>query len=68
MRYFHVFTSALCFFQVFMNGRIIGWWIVTTGMITAVPLLFEVSGLAWRLLCYGGESCVLYAINCILVI
>eukprot|EP00428_Durinskia_dybowskii_P067255 CAMPEP_0170388714 /NCGR_PEP_ID=MMETSP0117_2-20130122/18237_1 /TAXON_ID=400756 /ORGANISM="Durinskia baltica, Strain CSIRO CS-38" /LENGTH=78 /DNA_ID=CAMNT_0010644665 /DNA_START=177 /DNA_END=413 /DNA_ORIENTATION=+ len=27
---------------VFMNGRIIGWWIVTTGMITAVPLLFEV--------------------------
>eukprot|EP00388_Colpodella_angusta_P049178 GDKK01078752.1.p2 GENE.GDKK01078752.1~~GDKK01078752.1.p2 ORF type:complete len:110 (-),score=13.22 GDKK01078752.1:12-341(-) len=27
---------------VYANSRMIGWFIVTTGMITAVPLLFEV--------------------------
>ena len=26
-----------------MNSRHIGWFIVTTGMITALPLIFEVS-------------------------
>ena len=26
-----------------MNGKHIGWFIVTTGMITALPLIFEVS-------------------------
>mmetsp|Transcript_25857 Transcript_25857/g.43114 ORF Transcript_25857/g.43114 Transcript_25857/m.43114 type:complete len:109 (-) Transcript_25857:79-405(-) len=26
----------------YMNGRIIGWWIVTTGMLTALPLIFEI--------------------------
>uniref|UniRef100_A0A7S3HMU8 Mitochondrial import receptor subunit TOM22 homolog n=1 Tax=Spumella elongata TaxID=89044 RepID=A0A7S3HMU8_9STRA len=27
---------------IYANGRMVGWFIVTTGMITAVPLLFEV--------------------------
>ena len=27
-----------------MNARHIGWFVVTTGMITALPLIFEVSG------------------------
>jgi hypothetical protein len=26
----------------YSKSRIIGWWIVTTGMITALPLVFEV--------------------------
>ena len=26
----------------YSNSRVIGWWVVTTGMITALPLIFEV--------------------------
>lgn len=33
------------FTQAYMNSRHIGWFIVTTGMITALPLIFEVSSL-----------------------
>lgn len=33
----------LSFHQVFAHSRQIGWFIVTTGMITAFPLIFEVS-------------------------
>ncbi|KAJ1393486.1 hypothetical protein B484DRAFT_425445 [Ochromonadaceae sp. CCMP2298] len=27
----------------YMNARHIGWWVVTTGMITALPLIFEIN-------------------------
>ncbi len=36
-------SSSSLFHQVFAHSRQIGWFIVTTGMITAFPLIFEVS-------------------------
>jgi len=39
----HSLTFSFLLPQVYANSRVIGWFIVTTGMITAVPLLFEVS-------------------------
>jgi hypothetical protein len=36
----------------YKHTRTIGWWVVTTGMITALPLLFEVRA-SRRLLCFA---------------
>ena len=33
------------YLQTYANSRMIGWWVITTGVITALPLIFEVSRL-----------------------
>lgn len=36
------FTSIIFLVQGYAYGKYLGWFIVTTGLITALPLIFEV--------------------------
>ena len=36
----------MLYIQTYANARLIGWFVVTTGLITAFPLVFEVTIIA----------------------